>query len=433
MAKDHIFRNWAKNHECHPEEFLRPQTEGEIVDIVKRANVEGKSIRMVGSGHSWSSIACSDKYLVNLDLYNEIVEIDKEKKQVTVQGGIRLKELNELLEQNDLALTNLGSISEQSVAGAVSTGTHGTGIEHGILSTQIVRLSLITASGMVLRLSADGDSELWNAALVSLGCLGIISTVTIQCSTRFKLEEKAYPVIFEEAVEQIAELLKSNEHIKLWWFPHVKQLQVYCFNKTDLPSKNAGGFLRWLDEKLLAKYVFNLLLQLGIMWPKLVPFINRFIKVLKFKKEYRIDKSYRVFNTPMPPIHRESEYAIPIEHTAVAMKEIKQMISDRGIYVNFLLEARFVKGDNCLLSPAYDRDTCYLGAYRAGEKGWDEYMSGFEEIMHKYGGRPHWGKEFSIVKADLEKLYPKFEKFQEIRNKLDPNNIFVNVTTGENC
>jgi len=229
MAKDHIFRNWAKNHECHPEEFLRPQTEGEIVDIVKRANVEGKSIRMVGAGHSWSSIACSDKYLVNLDLYNEIVEIDKEKKQVTVQGGIRLKELNELLEQNDLALTNLGSISEQSVAGAVSTGTHGTGIEHGILSTQIVRLSLITASGMVLRLSADGDSELWNAALVSLGCLGIISTVTIQCSTRFKLEEKAYPVIFEEAVEQIAELLKSNEHIKLWWFPHVKQLQVYCF------------------------------------------------------------------------------------------------------------------------------------------------------------------------------------------------------------
>jgi len=325
-----------------------------------------------------------------------------------------------------LSLSNLGSISEQSIAGAISTGTHGTGIKFSILSTQILALTLVNGKGELVSLDHEKDADLFKAAQVSLGALGIISTVTIQCEELFNLEEFAYPVEFDEGVKRIPELLKEHEHMKLWWFPHVKELQVYCQNRTKAEHFNTGLFIRWVDEKILAKYIFTFLLNLGLWFPTLTAPINRIIKILKFKKEHRIDYSYRVFNTPMPPKHHEAEYAIPVEKAGEAMLQIRKMIDDRRLHVNFLMEVRFVKADDCLISPAFGRDTCYIGAYKAGDRGWKEYLHGFEEIMAAYDGRPHWGKEFSIDKNAIGQLYPELERFQAVREQMDPNNVFAN-------
>ncbi len=426
MSAAHRFVNWAATESSNPEKFLKPGREEELVEIVNAAIKENSKIRVVGAGHSWSSVACTDQWMINLDNYCNVLNIDKEAKRVTVEAGIRLKALNLILQENGLSLSNLGSISEQSIAGAISTGTHGTGIKYSILSTQILALTLINGKGELISVDREKDENLFRAALVSLGALGIISSVTIQCEEFFNLEEYAYPVEFEEGVKRIPELLRENEHMKLWWFPHVKELQVYCYNRTSSKQFNTGVFIRWVDEKILAKYVFTFLLQLGLWFPALTIPINRFIKILKFKKEHRIDYSYRVFNTPMPPKHHEAEYAIPAENAGEAMLAIRQMIKERNLYVNFLMEVRFVKADDCFLSPAYGRDTCYLGAYKAGDKGWKEYLDGFEEIMAKYNGRPHWGKEFSIDKNAIGQLYPELGQFQAIREEMDPNNVFAN-------
>lgn len=426
MSSPNRFVNWAATESSNPEKFLKPSSEKEIVEIVKLAIQANSKIRVVGAGHSWSSVACTDHWMINLDNYKKVLNIDQETERVTVEAGIRLKALNIVLKDNGLSLSNLGSISEQSVAGAISTGTHGTGIKFGILSTQIVNLTLINGNGELVQVDREKDGDLFKAALVGLGALGIISRVTIQCEKLFNLEEFAYPLEFEEGVRKIPELLEKNEHMKLWWFPHVKELQVYCQNRTSSEQFNTGDLIRWIDEQFLAKYVFTFLLNLGHWFPALTAPINGIIKTLKFKKEHRIDYSYQVFNTPMPPKHHEAEFAIPAEKAGEAMLRIRQMIEERKLHVNFLMEVRFVKSDDCFLSPAYGRDTCYIGAYKAGDKGWKEYLEGFEEIMAKYNGRPHWGKEFSLTKSTVARLYPDLDKFKSIREKMDPKGLFAN-------
>lgn len=430
VKTQYLFRNWSRVFSSRPQQFVQPDSEQELIALVQDAVANQKRIRVVGAGHSWSAIALTDQVMINLDHYHQVLHLDKEKRQVTVQAGMRLKDLISYLEKHDMALSNLGSIAEQSVAGAISTGTHGTGIEHGILATQVIGMRLITGTGEVLDLD-ESSGDLWRAALVSLGCLGIISTVTLQCVKAFHLEEQAWPLPFDTAIEQLPQLIRGNDHLKLWWFPHAPNLQVYTYNQTDQPIHDPQSIQRAVDDHFLATQFFTLLLWLGIQAPKLTPRINAFINILKFKKDYRVDKSHKILNVPMPPRHREAEYAIPVEHTGKALLEIKQMIEDEGMFINFVLEVRFTKADNILLSPTYGRDSCYLGAYKAGNKGWMEYMQSFEAIIKKYQGRPHWGKETAFSKAEVQTQYPEMSTFQSIRKELDPHGIFINEYINE--
>ncbi|MBL4734026.1 MAG: FAD-binding protein [Flavobacteriales bacterium] len=424
MSKPHVFTNWARTHRSYPENYFQPISEQEVVGLVKRASAASRKIRVVGAGHSWSSIVCTDSWLVNLDGLNAVIKIDQISQQVTVQGGMRLKELNEVLTENGLALQNLGSISEQSIAGVISTATHGSSMTHGILATQVRAFKIVDGNGNV-HVVDPGQGDLWRAR-VSLGCLGIITEVTLQCREAFDLKESMYPVPLKELDETMLDLAKANEYFKIWWFPHVDAALVYCYNTTTESRVNHRGFMRWLDDNFLATYVFTFILGIGKVWPALVPFINRFIKILKFQETVRIDKSDRVLNVSMPPIHNEMEWAIDVKDTPEAFKQVRNMIDDRNLKINFILEIRFVKGDDCLLSPCHSRDSAYIGAYHAGEKGWAAYVEGFEEIMRQFEGRPHWGKHFTFDKNDIKSLYPDLHLFNKIRGQLDPHDMFVN-------
>jgi len=424
MGQAQAFTNWSKTHRSNPESYFQPTSEEGIVELVKQAGSSGKKIRLVGAGHSWSSIVCTDSWLVNLDRLNAVVKIDRQSKQVTVQAGMRLKELNELLSLNKLALQNLGSISEQSVAGVISTATHGSSVNYGILATQLLAFTLVDGNGVVHKVDPS-QVALWGAR-VSLGCLGIITEVTLQCRAAFDLKEHAYPVPLKELDKSMLDLAKANEYFKIWWFPHVGVAQVYTYNETAEGRMNHNGFVRWLDDNFLAKHVFTLILAIGKIWPALIPFFNRFIRILKFNEEVRIDRSDKVLNLPMPPIHNEMEWAIDARDAPLAFERVRTMIAARNLKVNFILEIRFVKGDDCMLSPCHSRDSAFIGAYHAGEKGWKAYVEGFEEIMRKLDGRPHWGKHFTFNKNEIRSLYPQLEAFNEVRSRLDPNQIFVN-------
>lgn len=401
-----------------------------MVAVVRAAAAAKKRVRVVGAGHSWNDIACTGESMMNLDLLCGVLAVDREARQITVAAGIRLRELNERVAEHGLALSNLGSIAEQSLAGAISTGTHGSGIRFGNLATQVVALRLVTADGTVRDLSAEHDPELFAAARVGLGALGVITAVTVQCEEAFHLEERAFALPFDRAVASLDELIDGHEHMKLWWLPHTDEVQVYCYNRTKAQKTPRSRIARWFEEGPLVLAAFALLLAWGRIWPRAIPAINRFVKSIYFKPRERVDRSDRILNIPMPPMHRESEYAIGREQAGEALSALRALIdgSDGGepLHVNFVVELRFVAGDDGMLSPAHGRASCQIGAYMHAGRSLDRYFEGFERLMLARGGRPHWGKEFRAGGDVLRPRYPRFDRFAALRRELDPNGMFEN-------
>ena len=416
------FFNWAQNESCVAKNFYQPENEEDIVEIVKKH----AKIRVTGTGHSWNAICLTGEALINLDLYNKVLHLDKEKRQLTVQPGIKLWQINDYLDTVGFALQNLGSISKQSLAGAISTGTHGTGINFQILGSQIEEFSLIKADGERINIHRDRDKNLFNMALVNLGCLGIISKITLNIVPAFNLRDQTTVENFDEVINKLDELVNNTDHFKLWWFPHIEEVVVYRYTRTDQPV-NDSRFRQWLMDEILSVNAYRLFLRIGGInrdWRRNINkmLVQKFISPLD-----RIEKSYKVFNVPEPPLHRETEWAFDISVAKDLLREYKKMINASNHRINFLQEIRFSKADDYALSPAYGRDTLWLGVYNADNFGWEELLRDFELLAKKYKGRPHWGKESRGADNDyLKAVYPKFESFNELRKKFDPTGKFVN-------
>ncbi|MDB5281367.1 MAG: hypothetical protein JWO06_442, partial [Bacteroidota bacterium] len=392
------FQNWANNESCVAKNFYQPENEEEIIEIVKNH----PKIRVTGTGHSWNAICLSGEALLNLDHYNKVLQLDKEKRQLQVQPGIKLWQINEYLDNHGLALQNLGSISKQSLAGAISTGTHGTGINYQILGSQIEEFSLIKADGEKLVIHKERDKVLFNKALVNLGCLGIISEITLNVVPAFNLRDQTTVENFDTVIDKLDELISGTDHFKLWWFPHIEEVVVYRYTRTEEPV-NDSRFRQWLMDEILSVNAYRLLLKIGSLNRDWRRNINR-VLVQKFISPLdRIEKSYKVFNVPEPPLHRETEWAFDIKVAKDLLRQYKKMINASAHRINFLQEIRFSKGDDYVLSPAYGRDTLWLGAYNADNFGWEELLSDFEQLAKQYKGRPHWGKESRLMNGNYLK------------------------------
>ena len=429
QLKHHFtFFNWAKNEHCNAQTYFQPENENEIIEVLKRCNAEKKKIRIVGSGHSWSAICLSNEYLLNLDLFQKIISLDKTKKQITVQAGIKIFQLNKYLYNEGFCLNNLGSISAQSIAGAISTATHGSGITHTILAGQVSAFKLICANGEVKYISRDIDEELFHLALVSLGTLGVISEVTLNIADKFHLHEQAGLVDFDEVCDNVLKWIHQYDYLKLWWFPHTEKIMVYRYNRTQEPV-NDSKIRQVVRDVILAKAAFGFIIFLGNIFNKLRPILNRIISNVFLNKINRIEKSHTVFNVTMPPLHRETEWAFDIKHTAELLKQYRKMIQDKRYTINFVQEIRFVKSDSFALSPCHSRDSIYVGAYHASNKDWQPIFNDFENLAKQFNGRPHWGKEFTIDKSYLLNHYPKLGLFAELQKKFDPNGIMLNPFT----
>lgn len=415
------FRNWAGNQQCTTANYYQPETEEEVISVVK----QHAKLRMVGTGHSWSEVCLCDEALVNLDNYNKVINLDRENLLLTVQAGIKLWQLNEYLDKQGLALANLGSIARQSIAGAVSTGTHGSGINFQIIGSQLMQFTVIKADGTKVILHREQDKDAFNLAVVNLGALGIISEVTIKVVPAFRLHDQTVVLPFEQVVEQLDELINNTDHFKLWWFPHTEQVVVYRYRRTQEPA-NDSRWRQWFMDEFLSVYMYRLLVKIGNLNRDWRQPINRMLVGKFIQPLNRIEKSYKVFNVPEPPFHREVEWGFDLQHAKELLRAYKHMVNNGKHRINFIQEIRFTKADDFALSPCYRRNSIWLGAYNMDNYGWAELMTDFETLARQFNGRPHWGKEANFDKNYLRAQYPQFEAFNTLRKQWDPQGKFEN-------
>lgn len=418
------FSTWGRTFSSTPTHWLTPDSEGELVKTVRLAHATGKRIKVVGAGHSWSAIAVPDEILVSLDRLNSVLEIDRQTLRITVEAGMRLRDLNEHLANAGLALSILGSVTAQSIAGALSTGTHGSSLVHGNLASCVTGVRLITGTGEVLELTETDDRL--NGVRVGLGACGILTRVTLQVEPAFRLHEIQETLTWTQALDRVLELARREEYVKLWWLPHTEKVQVFRYQRTTAPT-TFKPWLRWVDEHLINRWIFEGLLRFGALFPSLIPTLNALVGVVYFAGRETVGRSDLVLSIAMPAVHRETEYAIPLEHTREALERLRSLIESQQFLVNFVVEARFVKGDSSWMSPAYGQDVCQLGAYMANSRGIDAYFEGFAAFMKAMGGRPHWGKEFSATTDEIQQIWPKYQQFKQLVKSLDPTGVFRNA------
>ncbi|KAH6573453.1 hypothetical protein BASA62_002980 [Batrachochytrium salamandrivorans] len=399
--QNQTFQNWAKTFSCEPELVLMAKTEDDVVQAIALARQRSLKLRVVGSGHSPSDISCTNGIMLNIDALNAVTKIDVETRQITIGAGIKLHQLNELLDRLGWALPNLGSISEQSIAGAISTGTHGTGIDFGVLAAMVLELELITASGEKHTASRTVAPDLFLAALCSLGCLGVIT-----------------------------QHLRSADHVRFWWFPHTENCIVWKGARTTEPPQPIKP--NWMKDTLLGVHFYEMSLFISTLVPAIVPTINkRFFDIFFGSPVSTIDKSFNVFNFDCLFSQYVTEWAIECSKAPEALTRLKKFLEEHPeVVAHSPVEIRFVKRDDIYLSMANGHDTCFIGIimYRPYGKDVDKetYWKGYESIMMDLGGRPHWAKEHHLTAKDLRARYPMFDAFCAIRERMDPTNMFSN-------
>jgi FAD-linked oxidoreductase len=423
------FTCWSRQFACTPAQRAAPGSEPELAELLGRAAAGGRQVKVVGAGHSMSDVAMTDGVLVSLDRMRSVVGVDAANQCVTVQGGARLYELVAALASRGLALSILGSIAKQSIAGAISTGTHGSSLRHRNLAGLVRAMRLVSAEGALLTLN-DSDERL-AAARVGLGALGVITEVTLQCEPLFRLAEQAQrvsiePMLRERLARDLETLARAAEYVKIFWLPMLPFAQVYRYQRTDEPI-NASAIWRLLDEAVVNRLLFTALLDATRRWPALTLPINRVVGAAYFRTSQRVGRYDQVLTLPVPPVHREMEYAVALEQAPEALDRVRNLFERRRLRVNFVLEIRFAKGDDAWMSPAYGRDTCHIGAYMAESADIEEYFSAFEQIMQGLGGRPHWGKEHNVTPEYVRAVWPMAERFAELRRELDPRGVFDNA------
>lgn len=421
------WQNWGRTVACAPSHAVAPTTEPALAELVQQTAARGGRVKVVGSGHSWTDIACTDDTHVRLDQMAGGPVVAEDRQSVEVPAGMRLADLVDALAAEGLALPNLGSIAEQKVAGVVATGTHGTGVRTGNLSTFVQEMRLVDGTGAVRSLSPGSDPEAFRDARVNLGCLGILTRLRLQVVPAFCLREQLRLLPFAHAVSALPELLDAHAHVKLWWLPGTNQVQVYSFDPTDQPDSGPGNLAVRLDQAGLARPAFAAVLGASRVMPSLVPALHRFVQAASFGERVRVQASPRVFSLGMPPVHDECEYAIPLEDIQEALLAWRGLLRGARYAVDFMQEVRFVAGDDIALSPAHGHAVACIGAYQANPRTAPAYFRDFQGLMARFSGRPHWGKTFHRDGEDLAPLYPRWADFAALRARMDPAGVFRNA------
>jgi FAD-linked oxidoreductase len=424
------WRNWAGTESATGVEILRPSSTDELAAAVKTAAEQGKKLKAVGAGHSFTGCSVPEQVMIRMDGLSSIIHADKESGLVTVGAGTGLRKLNAGLAAFDLAIANLGDIDKQTISGAISTGTHGTGARLGGLATQVVALDLVTADGSVLHCSAEENPDVFAAARVSVGALGVISSLTLQCVPAFLLRAQEMPLPLGDVLQGFDEFADGNDHFEFYWFPHTDIALTKRNNRVaaGVDASPVGRVRGWIDDELLSNKVFELTNRLAMRRPGLIPRINRLASRALSAREY-VDASYQVFCSERNVVFRESEYAVPREHVVDVIRRLRDWIDSSGTHIAFPIEVRVAAPDDIWLSTAYGRDTAYIAIHQYHRLPHDPYFRALERIVSDYNARPHWGKLHTLTAADLRTRYPHFDDYLAVRDRLDPRRTFENPYT----
>ena len=421
------WRNWAGNQKSHPVSIDEPRSVGELSSLVARASSRGEKVKAVGSGHSFTSAAATDGRMVRLDNLTGISHVDHVKNQVTVGAGTRLSELNTLLDAEGLAMANLGDIAYQTVAGAISTSTHGTGKALTGLAGQVVAMTLVNGHGEILECSDTTNSDILDVGRVSVGALGIITEYTLQVVPSFRLRALEQPMKLDEVLENIHELAAAHDHFEFFWIPHTRWALTKRNNRTDDALAPLPRVKGWIDKTFMENYAFGALCRVGRARPSLIPRLATALPS-SGSREY-VDQSFKIFASPRIVRFYEMEHALPVDAVAPALRDIRSMIERKGYLLNFPIEVRFTKGDDVPLSTAHGRDSAYIAVHVYKGMVSEPFFRDVEDILRGYNARPHWGKMHYRDAGELSTLYPRWDEFISLRNRLDPQRTFANAYT----
>ena len=420
-----VWTNWAGNQAMSPVRVVSPGTVDEVSRAVRAAERNRLRVKAIGSGHSFTGIGLTDGVLVRMDRLDALIGVDHDTCRVTVQGGMPLHRLNATLARRGLGLTNMGDVDAQTVTGAISTGTHGTGRDSGALATQVVGLELVLADGSVLTCSADENPDVFTAARVGLGALGIVTAVTLQAEPSFLLSADERPMPLDDVIDDLDRHLAENEHFELYWFPHTDVALTKRNNRTSGPARPLPRWRELLDDEVLSNGLFGATCRLGRAVPALVPAINRVAARALSARTYT-DAAPKVFTSPRRVRFEEMEYAIPRAALGDVLRELRTLPERYDQRISFPVEVRVAPADDIALSTASGRDSAYVAVhvYRGTDRA--SYFHAVEELMVALEGRPHWGKLHSLTAAELAPRYPRFAEFLALRDRLDPDRVFAN-------
>ncbi len=418
------WRNWAGDQRCRPAELVRPADRGRLGEAVAAAAAAGRKVSVAGAGHSFTEAALTDGTMLDLGALTGIVDADRSSGLVRVGGGTVLAELNEELHRLGLAMENLGDIDRQTIAGAISTGTHGTGEKLRNISAQVEAVELVLGDGGVRELTA-ADGDLLRAARVGVGALGAISAVTLRCVPAFVLERIDSPAPREEVFASFDERAAANDHFELFTFPYADSALVLERNRVDGGPRPRGRLAAHLNDIVLENWALEALSAAGRALPRSIPTLSRLAAALASGGK-TVDRSDRVFASERRVRFTEMEYGVPREHGVEAARRAIEWVRANRYPVFFPIEMRVAAGDDALLSPSHERDTAYIAVHQYRGMEWRPYFEAVEAIMDDYGGRPHWGKRHFQTAATLAPRYPAWGRFQAARDELDPQRVFTN-------
>jgi FAD-linked oxidoreductase len=408
-----------------PVRVERPASPADVIASITRARTEGLRVKPIGAGHSFTGIAVAPGVQLDLSRLSGLLNVDGN--LVTLAAGTHLHLIPALLAPYGLAMENLGDIDAQTIAGATSTGTHGTGAEYAGLANQIAAVTLATADGNLLRISETENASLFPAARLGLGALGVLVDVTVRCVPAFKLRAVEKPEPLDEVLESYLDRARAADHFEFYWFPHTRT--ALTKNNTrlpvDAPSAPLGKFKRWVDDDFMSNTVFAGVCNIGRVAPPLIPGINRLAQKLTNNREFT-DISTGVFTTQRRVRFREMEYALPRAIVPEALREIDRLITGKRWKISFPLEVRVAAPDDIWMSTGYQRETGYIAIHRYHKEDHREYFRAVEAIFRAYEGRPHWGKIHYQGASEFAALYPRFSDFRSVRDKLDPERVFAN-------
>ena len=417
--------NWSGLATAHPQRVRHPRDTGDVVSAVIDARTRGLTVKMPGTGHSFTDIALTDGALLSPVRMRGLLEVDREAMTVTARAGTPLHELNSELERLGLSLHNMGDIAEQTIAGATSTGTHGTGGQVASLSAQIVGLELVTADGTVVRANASENPDVLAVARLGLGALGILTTITFRVEPIFTLEAHEGPMSWDQVMGSFDELAAANHHTEFYWFPHTDGCLVKQNNRTIDEAEPLSRLRGWFDDDFLSNSVFGLVNRVGDARPSLIPRLNS-ISAKALSERTFSDVPHRVFTSARKVRFREMEYAVPREAGLQALRDVRALIDRSNWRISFPIEVRTAPADDLALSTASDRDVMYLAFHVNQRTDHRDYFETVEDVLKGYDGRPHWGKLHTRTADDLAPAYPRFEEFLGVRDRLDPERAFTN-------
>ena len=426
------WQNWAGLESAEPRTVATPTSVDEVVEAVATARRTGSTVKMVGTGHSFTAISAPRDAMLRPQGMQGILGVDRDAMTVTAYAGTQLKVLNAELERLGLSLHNMGDIAEQTLAGATSTGTHGTGGIAAGLAAQLAGLQLVTGTGEVVDATREQNGDVFEVARVGLGALGILTTVTFAVEPLFLLEAVEQPMSWDEALGSFDDMVAESHHCDMYWFPHTDRLLTKRNTRLDADVSEAepvSRFRGWLDDDFLSNTVFGALTAGANRVPGVIPRMNQVSARVLSPRTYS-DVAHRVFTSPRRVVFREMEYAVPRAAGLDALREARRVVDASDWKISFPVEIRVAPADDIPLSTASGRDSFYLAFHTHHHSDWRThaaYMEAMEQVMRDHDGRPHWGKLHTRTAADLAPAYPRFGEFLAMRDRLDPDRVFTNA------